>query len=173
MKGHATLVITGADESTNVSVFSVGRKTAVNQALFRDGVDYDGFADIACIAISSTNGRFGGGRAANASCSGTKGLVGLYAPGVQFTGPVFLGNIRASADADPVLLLGSSGDARITGSDLRQPNARPVRISGVTQLHFCYGTTSHGELLPAQQNRARLEQEGVDVTSQIAGAPGQ
>src|SRR5205085_9773984 len=42
MKGHASIVITGANESTNLGIFSVGRATAVNQALFRDDVTYDG-----------------------------------------------------------------------------------------------------------------------------------
>ncbi|HYD83969.1 MAG TPA: immunoglobulin domain-containing protein, partial [Opitutus sp.] len=73
MKGHAGIVITGATEQTNVSVFSVGKATAVNQALFKDNVTYDGIADISFIAISSSNGKFGGVRTANANYFAAKG----------------------------------------------------------------------------------------------------
>ncbi len=82
MRGHAGLVITGADETTNVSVFSVGKLTAVNPALFRDDVTYDGVADLAFIAILSRDGKFGGVRAANANFWSTTGLTGIYAPDV-------------------------------------------------------------------------------------------
>ena len=47
-------------------------------------------ADVAVVAISSTNGKFGGLRAANASFFATKGLTGIYAPGIDFAGPVFI-----------------------------------------------------------------------------------
>ena len=51
MRGHASLRIDGPDATTNLSVFSVGRLTAVNQALFRSDVPYDGFADLAVVEI--------------------------------------------------------------------------------------------------------------------------
>ena len=83
MKGHAGIVIVGATEKTNVSVFTVGRATAFDPAgaynilaepgatndpakngssLFvgHEGTNYDGIADIAFIAIASGNGKFGG-----------------------------------------------------------------------------------------------------------------
>ena len=72
-------------------------------------------ADIAYLAIASTNGKFGGVFTANVDYFDTKGLTGIYAPAVQFTGPVYVGNISASDAATPVLLLGSCADARITG----------------------------------------------------------
>ena len=173
MKGHAGLVITGANETTNLSVFSVGSITAVNQALFKSGVIYDGLANLAYVAVLSTNGKFGGIRTANANYFATKGLTGLYAPGVQFTGPVYVGDIDAFDAALPVLLLGSAGDTRITGGDLLQDNAQPVAISGITQLNFAAGTTSYGVNLPAQTNQGQLVQNGVDVTNQVtvASAP--
>ena len=173
MKGHASIVVTGADETTNLSVFSVGRSTAINQALFRSDVTYDGFADIASIAILSANGKFGGLRTANASYLATDGITGIYAPGVQFTGPVYVGDIGASATAAPMLILGSATDVRITGGDLTQANSRPVVVGGITQLQFTAGTTSHGVLLPAQTNHARLEAGGVDVTATLVGTAGQ
>ncbi|MSU71480.1 MAG: hypothetical protein EXS43_03935 [Opitutus sp.] len=172
MKGHAGIVITGADETTNVSVFSVGRATAVNQALFKSNATYDGFADLAFIAISSVNGKFGGLRAADGSFYATKSLTGVYAPGVQFTGPIFIGDINASDAANPVILLGSVGDARITGGDLLQNDGQPVQVSGITQLKFTAGSDSHGNLLGAKTNQAVLQQNGADVTAQIVVKPG-
>ena len=172
MKGHAGIVISGADETTNVSVFSVGRLTAVNQALFKSNVTYDGLADLASIAISSTNGKFGGLRTANGNYYAAKGLTGVYAPGVQFSGPVFVGDINASDTATPVLLLGSGADVRITGGDLRQANGAAVKVSGITQLKFTAGSTSHvASSLPVQTNQGRLEQNGVDVTAQLVVYP--
>jgi hypothetical protein len=167
MKGHAGIVITGADESSNLSVFSVGRANAANPGLFRSGVTYDGFADLAFIAISATNGKFGGVRAANASFFATKGFTGIYAPNVQFTGPVFLNDIRAADEATPVLIIGTGNDVRITGGDLFQDNGRSVLVSGITRLQFSAGSNSHGTVFPAQANRARLEQNEADVTAQL------
>lgn len=172
MKGHAGIVLTGANESTNLSVFSVGRAIpGSNPALYSDSITYDGFADIAYIAITSTDGKFGGLRAANASCFATKGFTGLYAPNIEFTGPVFLNDVNASDTATPILVIGSGADVRITGGDLLQANAKAVQVSGVTQLKFTAGSTSHGTLFSAQTNRARLEKDGADVTTQIVVNP--
>lgn len=167
VKGHAGIVITGADETTNLSVFSVGRVNAVNQALFRSDVTYDGMADLAFVAILSSNGKFGGLRAANANFFNSTGPIGLYAPGVRFTGPVYLGNIDAFGDATPMLVMESAAEVRITGGDLQQTNSRAVKVKGLLQLKFTEGSTSHGGSLPAQTNRARFERDGTDVTSQI------
>lgn len=171
MTGHAGIVITGADERSNVSVFTVGKVTAVNQALFKTGVSYDGFADIAFIAISSLNGKFGGVRTANATYFARRGYTGLYAPGVTFSGPVFIGDITAVESAQPVIILGAATDTRITGGDLAQTNGRAVRVSGLTQLRFTAGTDSHGNTVTASANAARLEQNGVDVTAAIVVNP--
>lgn len=171
MKGHATIVIAGANETTDVSVFSVGTITALNQGLFKSGVAYDGVADIAAITILSTNGKFGGVRTANASYFNTKLWTGVYAPGVQFLGPVYMGEINAFDTATPVILLGSVGDAQINGGDMFQTNGAAIKVSGITQLKFMAGTTSNGVLLPAQNNRGRFEDNGVDVTNQIVVKP--
>ena len=194
MKGHAGIVITGADETTNVLVFTVGRATAFDptggfnfllpisatnnpanngSSLFQghSATTYDGVAGIAFIAISSTNGKFGGLRASDASCFATKGLTGIYAPGVQFTGPVFVSDINASAAATPVFMIGSSPDTRITGGDLLQDNGQPVKVTGLTQLKFTAGGTSQNVPLPAQANRGVLLQSGADVTAQVVVNP--
>ena len=194
MKGHAGLVITGADETTNVLIFTVGRATAFDltgvynivQPISATNVPanngsplfvghattaYDGVADIGFIAITSTNGKFGSLRASNANCFATQGYTGIYAPGVTFTGPVFIGDINASAAATPVFIIGSSPDTRITGGDLLQANGQPVKVSGLTQLKFTDGTKSSGATLPAQTNKAVLQQNGTDVTAQIVVNP--
>ena len=195
IKGHAGIVITGADETSNVSVFAVGRATAFDptgafnillavspsnnpanngSSLFvgHAATAYDGVADIAFIAITSPSGKFGGVRASNASCLATAGYTGIYAPGVAFAGPVFIGDISASAAATPVFIIGSALDTRITGGDLLQANGQPVKVSGLTQLKFTAGTTSNNAPLPAQTNKAVLQQNDVDITPQIVVNPG-
>ncbi|HVU25017.1 MAG TPA: carbohydrate binding domain-containing protein [Opitutus sp.] len=197
MKGHAGIVITGADEHTNVSVFTVGRATAFDgtghynillasgptndpatngSPLFTGHADtsYDGVADIAFIAISSTNGKFGGVRTSNARYAAAQGLTGIYAPGVTFEGPVFIGNITASDAATPAIIVGAASDVRITGGSMLQepdPALRPVQVSGIAALKFTAGGDSGGHLLPAQQNRAIFEQDGVDITDLIVVNP--
>ncbi len=171
MKGHAGIVIVGANETTHVSVFSVGRGNAVNQALFRSDVTYDGLADIGFLAVQSTNGKFGGLRTANASYFATKGLTGVFAPGVAFTGPTFVGDINAFETATPVFRVGSTSDARITGGDLFQTNAKAVLVGGIAQLRFTDGSTSHSTLLTARTNLGVLEDAGVNVTAQIVVNP--
>lgn len=171
MTGQAGIVIMGANEHSNVSVFSVGRATAVNQTLFKNDVEYDGIADIAFIAIATTNGRFGGVRTANANYFAAKGVTGLYAPGVAFAGPVYIGDLSSYDEAQPVLVVGSASDVRITGGDLLQENARPVQVEGAMRLVFTDGADSHGRPLPAQTNRAVFRRDGEDVTKAIAGSP--
>ncbi len=171
MKGHATITIVGADQTTNVSVFSVGKGNAVNQTLFPPGMTYDGWADIATIAIASSNGQFGGVRTANTTYLNTKGLTGLYAPGVTFTGPVRINNISASSTATPVLMIGSGSDTTINGGDLFQSNSAGVQVSGLSQLKFQAGADSASNIFPAQNCRGRLIQNGVDVTNQIVVNP--
>ena len=172
MKGRAGIVITGANVTTNFSAFTVGSSTAVNWTpLAKNGVTYDGIADLAFVAIASTDGQFGGVRTADASYSATKGLTGVYAPGVTFTGPVYVGDINATELAAPVLLISSSPDTRITGGDLLQTNGQPVQVSGLSQLKFTAGQDSQGRAITAKANRGLLQQNGVDVTAQLVVNP--
>jgi hypothetical protein len=187
-------VITGADERTNLSIFTVGRATAVDPTgafnllqpissannpanngspLFvgHASTTYDGVADVSFVAISSASGKFGGVRTANANYLASQGFAGICAPGVQFMGPVYVGDINASDAASPMLLLGAATDVQINGGDLWQPNGRSVQVSGVAQLKFVNGTTSHGASLSAQIDRSRLEQEGIDVTAKVVVNP--
>src|SRR5690606_9809704 len=153
IKGHASLTIVGADQSTNVSVFTVGRATAFDPTggydlvlgptetnlpanngspLFegRTAEDYDGVADLALISIQSDSGTFGGLRCANASFFAVSGSTGVAAPGVAFAGPFYVHNIAAEDDAKPVLVTGAIGTGKIgiTGGDMHQPNGRAVAV---------------------------------------------
>jgi uncharacterized delta-60 repeat protein len=165
MKGIANIVIAGADDTTNVSIYSVGTANATNQSIFPAGTTYDGFADIASVAVLSSNGKFGGLRTANARYSAAKGIVGVYAPGVQFTGPVYVSDIDASSTATPYLLLGSSNDTRLLGGDLFQTNGALVFSSGLTTpLAFVAGSSSGGVAFPALASRGVLAPYGSAPT---------
>jgi cyclophilin family peptidyl-prolyl cis-trans isomerase len=167
VKGRATIVVGGADESTNLTVFTVGRSTAVNQALFRDDVTYDGVANLALVAVLPPSGNFGGLRTSDASYAASGGLTGVYAPRVRFAGPLYVGDINAADSATATIICGNAADVRITGGDLQQDNARAVQVDGMTRIQFTAGTDSHGNLLPQQPIRGRLEKSGVDVTASL------
>ncbi len=171
MKGHASIVVTGATQDTHLSVFSVGRTNAARQELFKPGVNYDGIADLAFIAISSRDGKFGGLRAANANFFASRGVTGVYAPGVVFTGPLFLGNVTAFDVAKPMIWVGGATDVRITGGDLYQDNGFAVQVSGLTHVAFRDGSDSHGRPILAKPNRALLRDQGTDVTASLVEAP--
>lgn len=159
MKGHAGIVVAGADSTTELSVYSVGTANTTNQSIFKP-ITYDGVADLAFIAILSGSGQFGGVRTANADFFATKGLTGIFAPGVQFTGPVYTTDINASSSATPVLILGSASDTRILGGDLLQSNSQPLLVNGIASLQFLSGVLSSGTTLPAQTNKAQFLQYG-------------
>lgn len=171
MKGNARIVITGANEQSNMSIFSVGPITAINQALFRDDVTYDGVADIASVAILSTNGKFDNLRTANTSYLATAGYTGVHAPGVAFAGVVYVGDIVAADAAIPVLMIASSNTTLIAGGDLLQTNGHAIQVGSLSKLNFVAGTTSHQGHLAAQQNRASIEFDGTDVTTAVVVNP--
>lgn len=199
VRGHATLTIVGADESTNVSVFSVGRLTAFDPTgtfdftkpasetnnpaltgspLFKSGTNYDGIADIALINILSNNGQFGGVRCANAQFFAAAGLTGVNLPSVNVVGPVNLYDIAANDNATPVILTGTvgavtvaGGGVGITGGDMLQNNNSAVRVGDVQKIAMLAGVNSHNGALPAQTNRAVYTRNGVDVTSQLVINP--
>jgi uncharacterized protein (DUF1800 family) len=169
MKGHARIVLAGANETTNLSIFSVGTLINANPALYKTGVTYEGLASIASVAILSTDGKFAGLRSANGSYFATRGVTGIYAPGVQFGGPVFVGDVSAFDAATPMLYVGSAEDARVTGGDFVQANSQSVQLSGISQLRFVNGITSQGTALPARNAGAALIQNGADVTARVTG----
>jgi hypothetical protein len=171
MKGHASIVITGATQDSHLSIFSVGRANAVDQQLFKPEVNYDGWADVAFVAIASLDGKFGGLRAANATFFASRGVTGVYAPNVAITGPLYLGDIAAFDAAKPMIRVGSAADVRITGGDLLQENKAAVAVSGLTNVVFSAGSDSHGNIVQAQRNRAVLRENGVDVTAKLVTNP--
>src|SRR5690606_30436245 len=113
MTGHATISVTDADETSNLTVFSLGSISTLDTDVFRDDVDYDGVADVALVTILSTDGKFGGIRMGNTSFFATSGMTGIYAPGVQVVGPVNIGDIRAADGAEPVLVMDSAEVVRV------------------------------------------------------------
>ena len=173
MKGHATIVLTGATEETYLSVFSVGRGNG-NPAFLFEGLEYDGVADIRLVALASPVGRFGGVRTANVEYFGAAGLTGLYAPDLQFTGPVYVHNVSASDTAAPVLLTGPIGAPTrvgITGGDLLQPNAAAIAFGDAEGVSMLAGTTSHSVLQPAQANQGTFQRFGQPVESGFVQGP--
>jgi hypothetical protein len=176
MKGRPTITLAGASASTHLTIFSVGRANAVNQALFRD-VSYDGVADVALLSLYTADGKFGGARLANTRFSARNGLTGLLASDVLFTGPIYVNDVDAADAATPVLSIGSvqgidhTSEILVAGGDLLQSNNRPVQISGLTRLQFAAGATSQGDTLSAQANRATITRDGVDVTSEVVANP--
>lgn len=175
MKGHPSVFLTGAGIDTNVSLFSVGRANAVNQALFRDDVTYDGHAGAGVVALGNPTGAVAAIRMANTIFFGVSGVTGMHAPGVQINGPVFAADIVADAAATPVLrfasVTNSDGGVRITGGDLRQENGAAIQVAGVDRVLMAAGTDSHGRFEPAQSNQARFERDGADVTDSIVQNP--
>lgn len=195
VKGHAGIVITDADERTNLCVFAVGRATAFDPTgaynllvaadaatnnpanngspLFygHEATVYDGIADLAFVAILSRNGRFGSVRTGNAVYFAARGVTGLFAPTVTFEGQVLVGDMAASDSARPCLIVGSAPDVRVTGGGMFQPNGLPVAVSGVGQVRFVRGSDAHGRALPAQANRAVFLQDGRDVTAELVVNP--
>ncbi len=143
----------------------------MNSALFKEGVTYDGVADVAFVAIQSANGKFGGIRTGNVNYCASQGFTGVYAPGVEFAGPINIGEVTAFDSATPVLVFGAAGTVNITGGNLAQDNGSPVAVSGITKVQFVDGQTSQGVTLPAQQNQGVLTESGVNVTSQIVVNP--
>lgn len=185
VKGHATITIVGADESSNLSVFTVGTMTAVNQALFKEGVSYDGVADLARVSIvvaPNSSGAFGGLRLANAEFWATEGITGVSAAGVSFAGPVNLHNISARGEATPVLRTGViapriidgtlwDNTVFIAGGDMAQPNGKAIHLDAAAVVYFGAGTDSHGREQPAQSNHGVFRRDGLDVTEAVVRGP--
>ena len=177
MKGLPTITITGADQTSNLGIFSVGSLTG-NVLVLKAGVTYNGLADIALINISSSTGQFGGVRIGNALLSASSGDTGINAPGVAFTGPIVLHDIDAKDTANPKLITGSVtglagflGEIRIAGGNLLQSNGRSIEFGTATGVRMAAGTNSHSVSLPAVANQGRLVRNGTDVTASVIVGP--
>ncbi len=174
MKGKATIVLSGADETTHFTIYSVG--TATNPGVTRSDVEYAGWADVAVAGIVSTNGGLGGIHQGNAAYSATTGFTGLYAPTVTSLAdqPVVIHNIAASASAVPYLYFGPTAQVqvKIAGGSLAQPNNDVLTVSGLSQVQMGAGQDSCGRPAPAQAIQTRLvEDNGTDVTPALVTGP--
>ena len=173
MKGKATIILVGADQTTHFTIYSVG--TATNPGVTRPDAAYAGWADIAVAGILSTNGGLGGIHQGNANYNATVGYTGLYAPNVTSVGGlVVVHGVTASADAVPYLYFGLNGSvsAKIAGSSLAQPNGDSITVRGLSKVTMGAGQDSCGRGAPAQQIATRLVTDaGTDVTASLVTGP--
>ena len=163
--GKPSIVIEGADSTTFLSIFTVGKINAVNQTLFPSGQVYDAQADIKLVEVINSTG-FGGMQFANAVFSGSTGKVGVDARDVPIAVRLTIGDIDASGNATPYLLFGkgsftvpaSNSGLRITGGDLYQSNrAKIVAISKADEAIFQGNVRSNGSEMPAKSMRGSFD----------------
>lgn len=138
VKGRPTICVEEADENTFLSIFTVGSINAFDQNLFPEGEVYDAIADVALLEIINSTG-FGGILCANARFINTTGDIGLKAPGVPVSLRAIIGDVDASGEAVPHLLLGEGttldqydGALVIAGGDLVQSNEANVIVALAT-----------------------------------------
>ena len=179
VKGSANIKVEDADESTYLSIFTVGRINAANQDLFPVGESYDAVADITLLEITNSTG-FGGILCANTHFSASSGDVGLKAPGIPVSVRVLIGDIEAGNDAVPYLLFGEdsftaeapNSGLRIAGGDLQQNNGASIVVApgdsmspGFDFLISQNNVKSDGELQPTQSiNAAFVNEDDAEVT---------
>ena len=135
--GKPSIVVDGADASTYVSLFTVGRLNAVNENLFPEGQEYDAKADVKLVEVTNCS-EIGGMLMGNAEFSGKSGKVGVDARNVKVKQRVTFGDIDASGDAVPYLLFDEGaweeegeGDPgpMVAGGDLLQTNGAPIVVA--------------------------------------------
>jgi len=137
--GKPSIVVDGADASTYISLFTVGRLNAVNENLFPEGQEYDAKADVKLVEVTNCS-EIGGMLMGNAEFSGKSGKVGVDARNVKVKQRVTFGDIDASGDAVPYLLFDEGaweeegegeGDPgpMVAGGDLLQTNGAPIVVA--------------------------------------------
>lgn len=165
MRGLATIKISGSDASTQLTVYSVGTRTAINQGLFRPDVVYDGYADIALIQIIATpespfGSTFGGIRAGNTRFWAAKGYTGIYAPSVHVQSRVIISDVSAYDSATPALVFGRLSQfslLEVAGGSLHQPNGRAIVTDGFGGVVMMPASSSHGVPLPVSVYAGQFE----------------
>ena len=171
MKGKATVILSGADETTHFTIYSVG--TFTNPGVTRPDVPYAGWADVAAAGVISSDGKLGGIHQGNVGYNATSGLTGLYAPTVtSIGGLVVVHDIEASDSAQPYLFFGTGGtvNVKIAGSNLAQPNADSITVRGLSKITMGAGQDSCGRDAPALAIQTALVNEaGDDVTAALVG----
>jgi len=133
--GKPSIVVDGADASTYISLFTVGRLNAVNENLFPEGQEYDAKADVKLVEVINST-EIGGLLMGNAEFSGKSGRVGIDARNVKVKQRVTFGDIDASGDAVPYLLFdegafeeGVGPGPMVAGGDLVQTNGAPIVVA--------------------------------------------
>ncbi len=174
MKGRATVIVTGADETTHFTIYSVG--TMTNPGVTSPEIPYEGWAELAAAGVISTNGKLGGVHMGNVRFSAKKGTVGFFAPEVHtvVNQPVVIHDIAAEHSGTPMLYFAAEGavTVKIAGGDLRQTNQDIVFTSGVAQVQMAAGRDSCGEDAPAQTIATRLiDPHGNDITGTVVTGP--
>ena len=169
-QGLATITITGSDQTTFVSVFSLGNDPArVDVALVNDDTfaTADGRADIRAIVIEGTDAQvdfIGGINAANADLTdnGGTGSVGIFSAEVRIDNYLFIGEVSATGkggriDLDPFSLLTSEiptlesdGSVLFTGGSV---STSPVTLSNAFPIISIDGQLSiDSEMLIASRS---------------------
>ena len=176
--GDAEIYIEHADVNTFLSIFTVGKINAVNQALFPKDQVYDAQADIKLVKVLNSTG-FGGMHFANVLFSGKTGEVGINASYVPIAVRLVVGDIDASGSAVPVLLFSedsftSTADnsgLTIAGGDLLQSNGKLIRaISEVNRLSSSNNIKSDGTEIPAKTIRGSFDYIGR-IPQSLGGNP--
>ena len=169
-QGSATVILAGADGTTHMSIYSVGRLN--NPGVARADVPYDGWAHVRALGVLSTGGSLGGLYLGNTTFTSDSGPTGLVAPSVRSVGRVNFHQLVASAEGWPWLWFSAQGQVglTVTGGDLAQDNARPIEVSGLAAITLGAGIGSSGQEAPAQPIRGRLMSGGVDVTETLTTA---
>lgn len=174
MQGGATVVLAGADATTHLSVYSVGRNT--NPAVTRPDVTYNAWANLRVVAVLSADGHLGGLHLGNASFASSTGYAGLFAPEVTALAqpPAVLHDVAAGSTAAAFLAFAPAAAVPVTiaGGTLAQPNLEGVSVAGVAKLRMEAGLGSSGQPAPARAVQGRLiDAAGVDVTAAIVVGP--
>ncbi len=172
MQGVATVIISGADSSTHVSLYSVGPGN--NPGVVRADVTYNGWANIAAVGVVGDS--LGGIHMGNGHFSAGIGIAGFYAPGVMTVAqqPLVLHDIDATGTAQPYLYCGSGAGIqfRIAGGDLAQSGGDAITVSGLSQVKMAAGQSSAGIAAPAQNCAAELtDVAGTVLNSTLVVGP--
>lgn len=155
VKGRAAIAVTSSDETTNISVHTVGEITSPNTGLFPFGTVYDGMADIRHISIDGD--KIGSILCANARFTGPHSNVGISAASTKIENRLVVGDIDARGSNSAWLefhkdspLTSDGGKALIAGGDLVQSNGWTL-MTEETKVKSTAGTKSDGTFLPARK----------------------
>ena len=173
MKGKATIILAGADETTHFTIYSVG--TFTNPGVTRSDVPYAGWADVAVAGIVSTNGGLGGIHQGNVKYNSSTGFTGIYAPTVTTAASLLVvHDIAASGSAQPYLYFGAGGtvNVKIAGGALAQPNGDSITSSGLARVTMGAGQDSCGRGAAAQVIIGTFVNDaGTNATSSLVVGP--